>query len=44
MPDGFPALTADQQATIYDWIAAGAPVGTTDQIFRGTFDLRGFVP
>ena len=44
MPDGFPALTLDQQATIYDWIAAGAPIGTTDQIFRGTFDLRGFVP
>jgi len=44
MPSGFPALTVDQQATIYDWIAAGAPVGTTDQIFRGTFDLRGFVP
>ena len=44
MPSGMPALTLDQQATIYDWIAAGAPVGTTDQIFRGTFDLRGFVP
>lgn len=44
MPDGFPALSVDQQATIYDWIAAGAPVGTTDQIFRGTFDFRGFVP
>jgi len=44
MPQGFTPLTVDQQATIYDWIAAGAPVGTTDQIFRGTFDLRGFVP
>jgi len=44
MPQGFAALSVDQQATIYDWIAAGAPVGTTDQIFRGTFDLRGFVP
>jgi hypothetical protein len=37
-------LSAEQQAEIYDWIAAGAPAGTTDAIFRGTFDLRGFVP
>lgn len=35
-------LGPDQQALIYDWIAEGAPVGTTDGIFRGTFDLRGF--
>lgn len=35
-------LSVDQQALIYDWIAAGAPVGTTDDIFRGTFDVRGF--
>jgi hypothetical protein len=35
-------LTVQQQALIYDWIAAGAPVGTTDDIFRGTFDVRGF--
>jgi len=35
-------LSAEQQALIYDWIAAGAPVGTTDAIFRGTFDTRGF--
>ena len=36
------ALSPDQQALIYDWIAEGAPVGTTDGIFRGTFDVRGF--
>jgi hypothetical protein len=37
-------LSAEQQAEIYDWIAGGAPAGTTDVIFRGTFDLRGFTP
>jgi len=37
-------LSAEQQAEIYDWIAGGAPAGTTDAIFRGTFDLRGFTP
>ena len=35
-------LSPEQQALIYDWIAAGAPVGITDGIFRGTFDIRGF--
>ena len=35
-------LSAYQQALIYDWVAAGAPVGTTDGVFRDTFDLRGF--
>lgn len=35
-------LTVDQIALIYDWIAEGAPAGTTDGIFRGTFDIRGF--
>jgi len=35
-------LSVEQQALIYDWIAAGAPVGTTDAIFRGSFDPRGF--
>ena len=35
-------LSVDQQALIYDWIAAGAPVGATDAVFRGTFDTRGF--
>lgn len=35
-------LTAYQQALIYDWIAAGAPSGTTDTLFRNTFDIRGF--
>ena len=44
MPYGFPTgtLSAEQQALIWDWIAAGAPVGITDGIFRNGFDLRGF--
>jgi len=41
-PDGTTSLTPDQQALIYDWIAEGAPVGTTDGVFRNGFDLRGF--
>jgi hypothetical protein len=41
-PDGTTVLSADQQALIYDWIAEGAPVGTTDGVFRDTFDRRGF--
>jgi hypothetical protein len=36
------SLSVEQQALIYDWIAAGAPVGTTDGIFRNAFDYRGF--
>ena len=44
MPRQFARLTPEQQGLIYDWIAAGAPFSTTDTIFRGTFDLRGFVP
>ena len=46
MPDGFPSdtLTPEQQALVWDWIAAGAPVGTTEGIFRDGFELRGFVP
>ena len=43
MPYGYPALTPEQQALIWDWIAAGAPVGTTDGVFRDGFDLRGFI-
>ena len=42
-PDGMTTLTPYQQALIYDWIAEGAPAGTTSGIFRGTFDSRGFV-
>lgn len=42
-PDGMTTLTPYQQALIYDWIAEGAPSGTTDGFFRGTFDVRGFV-
>jgi hypothetical protein len=44
MPFGFPSdtLSPELQALIYDWIAEGAPVGTTDGIFRNGFDLRGF--
>lgn len=36
-------LSPEQQAAIYDWIAGGAPIDTTDGIFRGNFDIRGFV-
>jgi hypothetical protein len=45
MPFGFPSdtLSPEQQALIYDWIAEGAPVGTTDGMFRNGFDPRGFV-
>ncbi len=44
MPLDYPAgtLSPEQQALIYDWIAEGAPVGTTDGIFRNGFDIRGF--
>ncbi|MBS0487632.1 MAG: hypothetical protein JSS13_09840 [Proteobacteria bacterium] len=44
MPFGFPpgTLSPEQQATIYDWIAEGAPSGITDGIFRNGFDVRGF--
>lgn len=44
MPYGYPSgtLSPEQQALIYDWIAGGAPVGTTDGIFRNGFDVRGF--
>jgi hypothetical protein len=46
MPYGFPSdtLTAQQQALIWDWIAAGAPIAPTDGVFRDSFDPRGFVP
>ena len=42
-PDGMTTLGPDQQALIYDWIAEGAPVGTTDGLFRNGFDVRGYV-
>ena len=42
-PDGMTTLSPYQQALIYDWIAEGAPAGTTDGFFRGTFDRRGFI-
>ena len=35
-------LSVQQIALIYDWIAEGAPAGTTDGIFRNSFDVRGF--
>ncbi|HEY7872170.1 MAG TPA: c-type cytochrome [Rudaea sp.] len=35
-------LTVQQIALIYDWIAEGAPAGTTDGVFRNGFDIRGF--
>lgn len=37
-------LSVDQQALIYDWIAAGALPGTSEGLFRNGFDMRGFVP
>jgi hypothetical protein len=40
-PDGMTTLTTYQMAQIWDWIAEGAPVQTTDGIFLGTFDIRG---
>ena len=46
MPYGFPsdALTPEQQALVWDWIAAGAPAGITDGVFRDGFDPRGLAP
>lgn len=35
-------LSPEQQALIYDWIAGGAPSGTTSTLFRDGFDIRGF--
>ena len=43
MPLGFGTLSPEQQALLYDWIAEGAPSGTTDDIFYNDFDGRGFV-
>jgi hypothetical protein len=40
-PDGMTVLSPYQQALIWDWIAEGAPVTSTDGIFRDTFDIRG---
>src|ERR1700722_6236497 len=40
-PDGMTTLSTYQMAQIWDWIAACAPVATTDGIFRGPFDIRG---
>ena len=46
MPYGFPSdtLTPEQIALVWDWIAAGAPVGVTDGVFRDGFDWRGLAP
>ena len=41
MPYGGPPLSIEDQALIYDWIAAGAPFDATDTIFRGGFEIRG---
>jgi hypothetical protein len=43
VPLGYGDLSPEQQALIYDWIAEGAPSGTTDDIFHNDFDPRGFV-
>ena len=37
-------LTAEQQALVYDWIAQGASVATTDTLFQSGFDIRGLSP
>ncbi len=43
MPLGYTEyFTPEQQAFIYDWIAGGASIESTSEIFRGTFDIRGF--
>ena len=43
MPLGYTEyFTPEQQALIYDWIAGGASIESTSEIFRGTFDIRGF--
>jgi len=46
MPYGFPSdtLTPEQQALVWDWIAAGAPAGITDGVFRDSFERRGLTP
>lgn len=41
MPFGLEPLSDDDQALIFDWIAGGAPSGSTDGIFRSGFELRG---
>lgn len=41
MPLGYPQLSDYDQSLIYDWIAGGAPLGTTDTVFRGEFEPRG---
>jgi len=43
MPLGRPALTASEQALMYDWIQQGAPQATnTDIIMKGRFEDRPF--
>jgi mono/diheme cytochrome c family protein len=41
MPFGLKPLSDDDQALIFDWIAGGAPSGSTDGIFRSGFESRG---
>lgn len=41
MPFGRDPLQPEEQALIFDWIAAGAPPTTTDVIFSGGFEGRG---
>jgi len=41
MPLGLGQLSDYDQSLIYDWIAGGAPLGTTDTLFRGEFEPRG---
>lgn len=41
MPYNRDALQPEDQALIFDWIAAGAPSTTTDIVFSGGFEVRG---
>ncbi len=40
MPRGRAPLPLSEQALIYDWIMLGAPIGQTDIIFFGNFEIR----
>lgn len=44
MPQNRPDMDLSQQALIYDWIMAGAPIGATDTIFFNGLESRGFAP
>ncbi|MEO8672166.1 MAG: hypothetical protein ABI411_12690 [Tahibacter sp.] len=41
MPRNRPAISAQEQAMIHDWILAGAPIDSDDTVFRAEFESRG---